>query len=40
MALAHLGADTATFTPALACIVTHLGEGGRHGPTGPMNGTR
>jgi len=32
MALAHLGADTATFTPALACIVTHLGEGGRHGP--------
>jgi hypothetical protein len=32
MALAHLGADTATFTPALACIVAHLGEGGRHGP--------
>ncbi len=32
MALAHLGADAATFTPALACIVTHLGEGGRHGP--------
>jgi hypothetical protein len=32
MALAHLGADIATFTPALACIVTHLGEGGRHGP--------
>ena len=32
MALAHLGADSATFTPALHCIVTNLGEGGRHGP--------
>jgi hypothetical protein len=32
MALAHLGADVATFTPALHCIVAHLGEGGRHGP--------
>ncbi|WP_291855541.1 hypothetical protein [Bradyrhizobium sp.] len=32
MALAHLGADVATFTPALACIVAQLGEGGRHGP--------
>ena len=32
MALAHLGADAATFTPALHCIVSHLGEGGRHGP--------
>ena len=32
MALTHLGADVATFTPALTCIVTHLGEGGRHGP--------
>jgi hypothetical protein len=32
MALAHLGADVATFTPALACIKSHLGEGGRHGP--------
>lgn len=32
MALAHLGADVSTFTPALACIVSHLGEGGRHGP--------
>jgi hypothetical protein len=32
MALAHLGADAATFAPALACIVAHLGEGGRHGP--------
>jgi hypothetical protein len=32
MALAHLGADAATFTPALGCIVTGLGEGGRHGP--------
>ena len=32
MALAHLGADVSAFTPALHCIVTHLGEGGRHGP--------
>jgi len=32
MALAHLGADVATFTPALACIKSHFGEGGRHGP--------
>jgi hypothetical protein len=32
MALAHLGADVATFTAPLACIVAHLGEGGRHGP--------
>ncbi len=32
IALAHLGADIATFTPALTCIVTHVGEGGRHGP--------
>ena len=32
IALGHLGADTATFTPALHCIVSHLGEGGRRGP--------
>ena len=32
IALGHLGAEPATFTPALACIVAHLGEGGRHGP--------
>ncbi|MBA2402256.1 MAG: hypothetical protein H0V72_26890 [Bradyrhizobium sp.] len=32
MALAHLGADAGSFTPALHCIVAHLGEGGRHGP--------
>ena len=32
IALGHLGADTATFTPALHCIVTQIGEGGRHGP--------
>jgi hypothetical protein len=32
IALAHLGADVSTFTPALHCIVTTLGEGGRHGP--------
>lgn len=32
MALAHLGADASTFTPALHVIVAALGEGGRHGP--------
>jgi hypothetical protein len=32
IALGHLGADAATFTPALACIIGHLGEGGRRGP--------
>jgi hypothetical protein len=32
IALGHLGAAPATFAPALHCIVTHLGEGGRHGP--------
>jgi hypothetical protein len=32
MALAHLGADVATFTPALNVIVASFGEGGRHGP--------
>jgi hypothetical protein len=32
MALAHLDADVATFTPALNVIVAHFGEGGRHGP--------
>ena len=32
IALGHLGADAATFAPALHCIVSHLGEGGRHGP--------
>jgi len=32
IALGHLGADVATFTPALHCIVRGLGEGGRHGP--------
>jgi hypothetical protein len=32
IALAHLGADPSSFTPALACIVAHAGEGGRHGP--------
>jgi hypothetical protein len=32
IALGHLGADVATFTPALACIVAAVGEGGRHGP--------
>jgi hypothetical protein len=32
MALTHLGANAATFTPALHVIVASLGEGGRHGP--------
>jgi hypothetical protein len=32
IALGHLGADVATFTPALHCIVAHAGEGGRRGP--------
>jgi hypothetical protein len=32
IALGHLGAEPATFAPALRCIVSHLGEGGRHGP--------
>lgn len=32
IALGHLGADSATFAPALHRIVGHLGEGGRHGP--------
>ena len=32
MALAHLGADVVSFTPALHCIVRSFGEGGRHGP--------
>jgi len=32
IALGHLGAEVASFAPALNCIVRHLGEGGRHGP--------
>jgi hypothetical protein len=32
IALGHLGAEPKTFAPALHCIVSHLGEGGRHGP--------
>jgi hypothetical protein len=32
IALGHLGADVASFAPALNCIVRHLGEGGRRGP--------
>ena len=34
IALGHLGADPATFAPALHCIVASFGEGGRHGPFG------
>jgi hypothetical protein len=32
IALGHLGADITTFAPALNCIVSRIGEGGRHGP--------
>ncbi|MCL2714588.1 MAG: hypothetical protein FWD68_08430 [Alphaproteobacteria bacterium] len=32
IALGHLGADPATFAPALTHIVASVGEGGRHGP--------
>jgi hypothetical protein len=32
IALGHLGANPATFAPALHCIVSQLGEGGRRGP--------
>jgi hypothetical protein len=32
IALGHLGADVATFAPALTCILASLGEGGWHGP--------
>jgi len=32
IALAHLGAEVSNLTPALHSIVSHLGEGGRHGP--------
>jgi hypothetical protein len=32
IALGHLGAETAALAPALHCIASHLGEGGRHGP--------
>jgi hypothetical protein len=32
IALGHLRADVASFTPALSCIIASLGEGGRRGP--------
>jgi hypothetical protein len=32
IALGHLGADVASFAPALHCIVSQIGEGGRRGP--------
>jgi hypothetical protein len=32
IALGHLGAQTAALAPALHCIMSHLGEGGRRGP--------
>ncbi|ABD09310.1 conserved hypothetical protein [Rhodopseudomonas palustris HaA2] len=32
IALGHLDGDLAHFTPALHCVLNHLGEGGRRGP--------
>ena len=32
IALGHLGAELASFTPPLHCIMSSLGEGGRNGP--------
>src|SRR6266403_1432809 len=32
IALGHLGAEPKTFAPALSCILSHVGEGGRRGP--------
>jgi hypothetical protein len=32
IALGHLGAEPASFAPALTCILSHFGEGGRRGP--------
>jgi hypothetical protein len=32
IAMGHLGAEVTALTPALHCIMRHLGEGGRHGP--------
>jgi hypothetical protein len=32
IALGHLGADVASFAPALHVIISSVGEGGRHGP--------
>jgi hypothetical protein len=32
IALGHLGAEVASFAPALHVIVSATGEGGRHGP--------
>jgi hypothetical protein len=32
IAMGHLGAEATALTPALHCIMRHLGEGGRHGP--------
>jgi hypothetical protein len=32
IALGHLGAEPASFAPALDCILSHFGEGGRRGP--------
>jgi hypothetical protein len=32
IALGHLGAEVTAFAAPLHCIVSHLGEGGRHGP--------
>src|SRR6266436_6278549 len=32
IALGHLGAEPKSFAPALSCILSHVGEGGRRGP--------
>ena len=40
MALAHLGADAASFTPALHVIVASSARAAGTGPTRPMSGTR
>ncbi|MGP9813946.1 hypothetical protein ACTZWT_20740 [Rhodopseudomonas sp. NSM] len=32
IALGHLGGELVHFTPALHCVLNHLGEGGRRGP--------
>ena len=32
IALGHLGAEPTSFAPALTCILSHFGEGGRRGP--------
>ena len=40
IALGHLGAESATFTPALHCIVASSAKAAGTGRSGPMSGTR